>query len=181
MTRRQRDYDYCSVCSNEIDENDFIRLECNHGYHRECITELMIKVGQTCPSCESCIDILYVGNKSVAVYVPSFIRDQMKNLENITIEKIELMENTDLMETVKKHNENLFGESIVKNIMSNEDCQNAIKTVIFQLMKDIKNHLLSQNPNPYNWYNTMINLSMIINEKNITFDVSLLLPSEPSL
>lgn len=181
MTRRQRDYDYCSICSNEIDEDDFIRLECNHRCHRECITELMIKAGQTCPSCESSIDILFVGNKSVAVYVPSFIRDQMKNLANITIEKIESLENTDIMETANKHDENLFGASIVKNIMNNENFQNVIKTVFFQLMGDIKNHLLSGNPNPYNWYNTIIDLSTSINEQNITFDVSRLLPSETSL
>ena len=45
----------CSICLEEyIENNDIIKLNCEHQYHKECIKE-WLKINNNCPQCRKII------------------------------------------------------------------------------------------------------------------------------
>jgi len=41
----------CVICFESVTKNDFIRLTCNHVFHKNCIIKLIEKRSRKCPLC----------------------------------------------------------------------------------------------------------------------------------
>ena len=45
----------CSICKDNIDDRDLVRLPCKHYFHKDCINE-WFEIRNTCPLCRKIID-----------------------------------------------------------------------------------------------------------------------------
>jgi hypothetical protein len=54
----------CPICYNKLNDDNFVYLNCNHEYCKDCIKQIMVmsEHKRTCPMCRCKINIIYVKN-----------------------------------------------------------------------------------------------------------------------
>ena len=72
----EKDLDYCSICFDDINQQDAYKTKCNHFFHKECFAN-HLKANQTnilkCPLCNEVLRIPQINYEMIQTAIDDYI------------------------------------------------------------------------------------------------------------